>query len=434
MTLDDGRRSKKSSEVERPSSGAIGPLSSLIKKVIPGASPAVKTLREETLEFCADPLARSILLRGPIGSGKSSLARLLAFGKCIAPMKEREGQIRIDDLRFEAPGQIDQKSMSWYVELTLTGLVNELADSQLFGMAPSTATGVRARPGIFEMAQHGRGGDDAGSDITGGVVFLDEIADLAHNLQAKLLPALSGQPVYRVGGEGSRNYEIEFEGVVIAASWRVLQDETLVRPDLLSRISASVIDVPGLEDRKEDLPQIINGIQNALIDHYERRIEEMIRAGGSEIDSSYLNEKKDRVHTLDERACAELASVNWSLHGNFRGLTNAIEKIVFRGHKISEVVSQLPTVTWSRQAHVSDPQALVRSILERKQEGGGFIAQVKSIELERRRAVQTYLLSNPTELAELSHKLEMDEQTLRTQVQQLARSRRQHSPIKGYGR
>ena len=68
-----------------------------------------------------------------------------------------------------------------------------MADTQLFGVAPGAATGVKERLGVFEQAGRGRAGPgDVGAELTGGIVFLDEIADISYSLQAKLLPILSG--------------------------------------------------------------------------------------------------------------------------------------------------------------------------------------------------------------------------------------------------
>ncbi|MBK7080433.1 MAG: sigma 54-interacting transcriptional regulator [Betaproteobacteria bacterium] len=87
----------------------------------------------------------------------------------------------------------------------LTGLVESLVDLQLFGATKGAYTGSTGpRAGLFETAMRGRSEShqDAprGAEVTGGVVFLDEIGDLSPLLQAKLLPVLSGA-LHRLGGE-----------------------------------------------------------------------------------------------------------------------------------------------------------------------------------------------------------------------------------------
>ena len=108
--------------------------------------------------------------------------------------------------RWNRANQIDSRFMaSWYVELPLTGLVETLAEAQLFGAVKGAFTGATDRAEIFEQASTGRistSDPSLAAQVTGGVVFLDEIGDLSESLQAKLLPVLSGGAFYRVGAEG----------------------------------------------------------------------------------------------------------------------------------------------------------------------------------------------------------------------------------------
>src|SRR5262249_16960731 len=152
------------------------------------------------------------------------------------------------------PNRVDLRLIPWFVELALTGLVESLAEAQLFGVVRGAYTGAdRDRTGVFEQASTGRAGRNrvgAGALLTGGIVFLDEIGDLSPSLQAKLLPVLSGAPFYRLGGEGNTDYEMVYRGAIIAASWRPLEHR--LRPDLLSRFGSHVIDVPAIAEREED--------------------------------------------------------------------------------------------------------------------------------------------------------------------------------------
>src|SRR5262249_34981244 len=158
-----------------------------VRCVLPGHAPATEELRGRIVRFCADPSARTLLLRGPVGAGKSTIARLIGYGKRIAPLRDQAARELVRDLRFEGPGRIDGRSMPWYVEFTVTGLIEELACAQLYGIKRGAATGVEASPGVFEKAQKDRGGRLwDGAEVTGGVVFLDEIGDLSPVLQSKL--------------------------------------------------------------------------------------------------------------------------------------------------------------------------------------------------------------------------------------------------------
>ena len=105
-------------------------------------------------------------------------------------------------MKFDGHNRLALRSMPWYVELTLTGLVENIAEAQLFGSLKGAYTGAVDRAGVFEQAIRGRspkGREPTASLLTGGVVFLDEIGDLSPVLQAKLLPVLSGAPTVWVG-------------------------------------------------------------------------------------------------------------------------------------------------------------------------------------------------------------------------------------------
>src|SRR5262245_60019435 len=153
-------------QAELPAGGRI---TRLLEELLPGKSAPMVRLRREVLEFCANPCARTVLLRGPIGAGKSTVARAIGFFKRIAPLTSEHVERHIQHLRYDGPKRIDHKLMPWYVELPLTGLVETLADRQLFGIGRGKATGVEERAGVFEQAAKGHIGDEAGSRVTGGV-------------------------------------------------------------------------------------------------------------------------------------------------------------------------------------------------------------------------------------------------------------------------
>src|SRR5688572_18849888 len=120
-------------------------MTTFLEKLLPGNSGVVRRLREGVVDFASSPSARRLILRGPIGSGKSTLARAIALLKRVAPLEPVEAQRILDDCRFDpsSSGRVDVRSIiSWYVELALTGLVDTLAEAQLFGVAKGAFSGA----------------------------------------------------------------------------------------------------------------------------------------------------------------------------------------------------------------------------------------------------------------------------------------------------
>src|SRR5216117_3457937 len=98
---------------------AHGLISELLKTVLPGDSKRGRILREEVLEFCSDLSAKTVLVRGAIGAGKSTVARAIGFLRRVAPLSEVPARRVIDNVRYDGLGKIDFTIMTWYVELAL---------------------------------------------------------------------------------------------------------------------------------------------------------------------------------------------------------------------------------------------------------------------------------------------------------------------------
>jgi DNA-binding NtrC family response regulator len=403
---------------------AHGLISELLKNVLPGDSKRVRILREQVLEFCCDLSAKTLLIRGPIGAGKSTVARVIGFVRRVAPLSEGPARRVIGNVRYDGPGKIDFRLMTWYVELALTGLSEGLAESQLFGVAKGAATDVGEKPGIFELASRGRaGGEDAGAAVTGGVVFLDEIGDLPNKLQGKLLPVLSGGVFYRTGGEGDRKYELTFMGVTITASWKALDDGSL-RGDLLSRITQHVIDVPGLGERQEDLAVIVGELEKSIVDRHRAEINRVCGAD-AEVDRGYWRDLGDGLSPLTHEDRRIVREVDWSRYGNMRGLTHALERIVLQGADAREVVESLQPISGATTNVPGGARGLLASLLARRPSRGGLALHLREVELEQRRALRKLLQADSSARASLVEALKLEKEKIVHQMQQLDRSRRQ---------
>jgi DNA-binding NtrC family response regulator len=379
------------------------------------------------LEFCTNPSAKTVLLRGPIGTGKSTLARAIGFAKRVLPLTKDEAELWMTErVRYDAPGRVDFRLMDWYVELALTGLVVQLAEAQLFGVAKKAATGVDERAGVFERAVTGtsgsRGDPSVGSRVTGGVVFLDEIGDLPPALQAKLLPVLSGGVFYRVGGEGKRLYEQQFKGITIVASWRSL-DDGLMRADLLSRISAHMIDVPDLTERREDLPSLIDGLEHDLIARYREELEDLCLSD-PKADRAFWSKRHESVEALSQAEKDLLLGVDWGRFGNLRGLANALERVVIGGQDAHSVIGRLQPIEERIHRDSSNPRMLLGRVLSRRPDGTGLISHVKEIQREERKALRDLLTVDPQARRNVGRALGIEEARLPSHIQQLDRDRR----------
>ena len=181
------------------------------------------------------------------------------------------------------------------VEVNCAAIPGELIESELFGHEKGSFTSaVKQRIGKFEQAH-------------GGTLFLDEIGDMSLNAQAKVLRALQEGKITRVGGDKDITVDVR---VIAATNKDLLQevDEKQFRLDLYHRLSVIIIHVPSLNDRKDDIPLLV---EKFLTD----------------ICADYGIAPKD----IDEDALKALQENNWT--GNIRELRNVVERLVILSGK-----------------------------------------------------------------------------------------------------
>jgi DNA-binding NtrC family response regulator len=216
-----------------------------------------------TIEKVAPTDAR-VLIMGPNGSGKELVARWLH--------------------------EKSNRSSNSLVEVNCAAIPSELIESELFGHEKGSFTSaIKQRIGKFEQA-------------TNGTLFLDEIGDMSLSAQAKVLRALQEHKITRVGGDK----EIKVNVRVLAATNKDLKKEIAegrFREDLYHRLSVIIIHVPSLNERKDDIPLLVEKFLNDIAEEYG--------AGRKEIN-------KDSVSLLQK--------VDWT--GNIRQLRNTIERLI----------------------------------------------------------------------------------------------------------
>ena len=180
-----------------------------------------------------------------------------------------------------------------YIEVNCAAIPSELIESELFGHEKGSFTSaIKQHKGKFEQAD-------------GGTLFLDEVGDMSPAAQAKVLRVLQEKKLSRVGSDK----DIEVNVRVIAATNKDLRAEIAAgnfREDLYHRLSVIVIQVPSLDERKEDIPELVN--------YFSEQVS--AEAG-----------KPARPFTPE--AVALLQQRSWT--GNIRELRNVVERLLILG-------------------------------------------------------------------------------------------------------
>ena len=233
-----------------------------------GESAAIERVRE-IVEKVAATEAR-VMITGANGTGKEVVAHM----------------IHENSNRFKKP----------MVEVNCAAIPSELIESELFGHTKGSFTSaIKDRAGKFEQAD-------------GGTLFLDEIGDMSLSAQAKVLRALQENEITRVGSDKPIKVNVR----VLAATNKDLKKEIAeghFREDLFHRLNVIPIHVPSLDDRKEDIPLLVN--------HFAELI---------------CKEQGWRVKEFNSSAVAALQEKTWP--GNIRELRNVVERLIILGGEV----------------------------------------------------------------------------------------------------
>ena len=235
-----------------------------------GKSEPIENIRE-MIEKVAPTDAR-VLIIGSNGTGKELVARNLH--------------------------QKSRRSTMPYVEVNCAAIPSELIESELFGHEKGSFTSaIKQHKGKFEQAD-------------GGTLFLDEIGDMSLAAQAKVLRVLQERKLSRVGSDKDITVDVR----VVAATNKNLKDEIAkgtFREDLYHRLSVIVMNVPTLNERKDDIP--------LLVEYFIGQI----------CDETGMHRRK-----VDPDAMQLLVDKNWT--GNIRELRNVVERLlILSGNKIT---------------------------------------------------------------------------------------------------
>ena len=235
---------------------------------------------------------------------KSKLTDIVGESAAIMEVKTMINKVATTDARVLITGgngtgkelvarsihQNSNRKSAPFVEVNCAAIPSELIESELFGHEKGAFTSaIKQRKGRFEQAE-------------GGTLFLDEIGDMSASAQAKVLRALQENKITRVGGEK----EIKVNVRILAATNKNLKEEIKAanfREDLYHRLSVILVEVPSLNDRKDDIPILAN--------HFLDKI----------CEDNGMPQKE-----LTDSAIKELQAINWT--GNIRELRNLIERLL----------------------------------------------------------------------------------------------------------
>jgi transcriptional regulator with GAF, ATPase, and Fis domain len=237
------------------------------------------------------PTDATVLIEGETGTGKDMVARTLH--------------------------QLSHRAEGPFIVVDCGAVAGTLIESELFGHEKGAFTGAtNTRQGAFELA-------------SGGTVFLDELGELALDLQPKLLRVLEQRELRRVGG--SRVIKVDLR--IVAATRKDLRNEVekgKFREDLYFRLNVVPIVVPPLRERREDVPLLVENFLTELAD--------------------------GNVPELSPETMAALRAHDWP--GNVRELRNVIERALALGMDAGTLVAPLGQMPLAGQVGSNPPAEL----------------------------------------------------------------------------
>lgn len=215
------------------------------------------------------PTDARVLITGPNGTGKELVAHWIH--------------------------EKSQRAKGPMIEVNCAAIPSELIESELFGHVKGAFTSAnKDRAGKFEAAN-------------GGTIFLDEIGDMSLSAQAKVLRALQENKIQRVGSDK----DIKVDVRVVAATNKDLKKEIedkKFREDLYHRLAVILVQVPALNDRRDDIP--------LLVEYFAKKI---------------ANEQGTALKKFSPKAIKQLQQYDWT--GNIRELRNVVERLIILGAK-----------------------------------------------------------------------------------------------------
>jgi formate hydrogenlyase transcriptional activator len=229
---------------------------------IVGESAALKAVLKQVERVA--PTYCTVLIEGETGTGKELIAHAIhnVSPRCGGP----------------------------FIKVNCAAIPLDLLESELFGHERGAFTGAIAqRVGRFELADH-------------GTLFLDEVGDMALELQPKLLRVLQEQEFERLGSARTLHVDVRLVAATSRDLGQMVEDHEF-RSDLYYRLNVFPITVPPLRDRREDIP--------VLVEHFVKKCSYQLRKS---------------INRIPDRTLEVLAHYHWP--GNIRELQNVIERAV----------------------------------------------------------------------------------------------------------
>lgn len=240
----------------------------LASKIIIGESPAIVKLKQQIQQYAQTNA--SVLIYGKSGTGKELVATNIHY--------------------------LSNRSLENFIPINCGSIPRDLIESELFGFEKGSFTGAQdSHPGLFERANH-------------GTIFLDEISEFPLSAQSKLLRVLQDGQIDKIGRKQSYTVDVR----VISATNKDLEKMVAgkeFREDLFYRLNVLQIYVPALEERREDIPE--------LVKYYLIRYSADMGRTPPEIES-------DAMELL----------VNYSWPGNVRELQNVVQRLLFLSQEV----------------------------------------------------------------------------------------------------